>query len=347
MYDLNLYARYASLAWFLERYAPPDRSFLEVGSGAHGLPLCYPEYRVTGVDLAFPGPRHDALAPVQARGDRLPFDDAAFDVVLSLDTLEHVPPEQREPFIDELLRVSGDFVVLGFPAGAPYAAFMKTLIGWCRKTKRAIPGWLQEHEDLPLPDAGHVEALLKNRDDVRFEVRDSESLLLFLAGIGGDFVADFYRFRGKQLEGEEAVWFDLMKQADRGICCRKIFYIRKFAKSGKVRYPQYDAGLFQSETAAQHYRYLAEANAELTEEMLRLRGKARQLRWYEENYPVLAQQKKELAEALQKVQSQLRWYEQNYPLLVEQKKTLEARLAGKDAPPVDEKERPHEPSGEQ
>ena len=45
----------------------------------------------------------------------LPLSNASFDVVVSCDTLEHVPPERRPAFLDELLRVARRYVVLAAP----------------------------------------------------------------------------------------------------------------------------------------------------------------------------------------------------------------------------------------
>jgi len=47
-------------------------------------------------------------------GCHLPFQDKAFDVVLSVDTIEHIPSEVRGQFLQELRRV-GKIVVLCFP----------------------------------------------------------------------------------------------------------------------------------------------------------------------------------------------------------------------------------------
>lgn len=43
---------------------------------------------------------------VKADGCMLPFRNDLFDVVMSTETLEHVPPEKHERFLDELCRVS-------------------------------------------------------------------------------------------------------------------------------------------------------------------------------------------------------------------------------------------------
>jgi hypothetical protein len=43
---------------------------------------------------------------VKADGCALPFRDNSFDVVMSTETLEHVPPERQGQFLDELYRVA-------------------------------------------------------------------------------------------------------------------------------------------------------------------------------------------------------------------------------------------------
>lgn len=45
--------------------------------------------------------------------ERLPFLDNEFDVVFSFETIEHLPEEAHLPFIDELLRVTNDVLVIG------------------------------------------------------------------------------------------------------------------------------------------------------------------------------------------------------------------------------------------
>lgn len=60
------------------------------------------------VDCALPG-------YVQGTGSRLAFPDGAFDVVMTCDTLEHVKPSERKVFVEELLRVAKEYVLVGAP----------------------------------------------------------------------------------------------------------------------------------------------------------------------------------------------------------------------------------------
>lgn len=83
-----------------------------------------------------------------------PQPDAAFDVVVAADVLEHVPVEERGFFLRELLRVARRRVVFSFPqpAAAPHEALVLSLLPNHR--------WLQEHRDCGLPDPALVDAEL-------------------------------------------------------------------------------------------------------------------------------------------------------------------------------------------
>lgn len=54
-------------------------------------------------------------ADVVYEGGRLPLDDSSFDGAVCLDVLEHVPPDQRPGFINEILRVSAGPALLSVP----------------------------------------------------------------------------------------------------------------------------------------------------------------------------------------------------------------------------------------
>lgn len=59
-------------------------------------------------------------AAVVGSGMQLPFGDGTFDVVISVDTLEHIPYVQRQQFIDELMRLTRAFSVLTAPFASGY-----------------------------------------------------------------------------------------------------------------------------------------------------------------------------------------------------------------------------------
>jgi SAM-dependent methyltransferase len=93
-----------------------EKSVLDVGVGHSGVfDFWYWESRnlelKTCVDIFyFRRGIPNSWLKVKADGCALPFRDNSFDVVMSTETLEHVPPEKHEKFLDELYRVCRDLV---------------------------------------------------------------------------------------------------------------------------------------------------------------------------------------------------------------------------------------------
>jgi SAM-dependent methyltransferase len=88
----------------------PGMRVVDVGCGALGLRALEPWLDITGVDLVarpgYPAPFVQADA-----AERLPFDDAAFDLAYSSSVVEHVDPERRAAFACEVRRVARGWFV--------------------------------------------------------------------------------------------------------------------------------------------------------------------------------------------------------------------------------------------
>ena len=153
---LNWLTRYAPAVSVLAEAEP--ESVLDVGCGPHGLACALGGYPFVGLDVSFPGTVADSMLAVRAEPGPLPFADAAFDTVLSLDVLEHVPRPDRAGFVAELARVAARRVVLVCPTDA--AAGLDELV-----SKRVTAGgapepqWLAEHREHGLPSPDEVAAL--------------------------------------------------------------------------------------------------------------------------------------------------------------------------------------------
>jgi len=139
------------------------RRVLEVGSGDRGV-APFLGAPVVAVDLDFDaeGLRRAGplVVPVRARIHALPFARAAFDAVLAIDVLEHLPPAARAPAMRELGRVASRLVVVAVPCGTR-AARMEARLDRVHLRRFGIANsWLAEHRQHGLPEATEIARML-------------------------------------------------------------------------------------------------------------------------------------------------------------------------------------------
>jgi GT2 family glycosyltransferase len=139
---------------------------LDVGDRSSPMKQFLPEHRVILSDPEPPRPlptlpiRFDGFA--RAAGWALPFPDGSFDLVTAHDVLEHVPPDNRQGFVEELVRVSRRFVVVNQPVHSPDTERAEIrlrdfLQGMGLERSRL----LEEHVELGLPEIEDVERILQ------------------------------------------------------------------------------------------------------------------------------------------------------------------------------------------
>jgi hypothetical protein len=113
------YQRYAAIRESIVVLRPGDGPILDVGgysrlgSGEDYLLL---QRFLPGVDVVVLD-RYTCSQSGYLQGDglALPFADASFPVVVSVDALEHIAPQSRRCFWNELLRVTRDYLILAAP----------------------------------------------------------------------------------------------------------------------------------------------------------------------------------------------------------------------------------------
>ncbi len=101
---------------------------------------------------------------VKADGSKLPFDDNSFDLVCSIDTLEHVDSKKREKFLEEMARVSSDYIILICPfEDGPVKLAEEVAYDFYEST--FDKGWdvLGEHLDNGLPDLEETKGFFEKR----------------------------------------------------------------------------------------------------------------------------------------------------------------------------------------
>ncbi|MBI4321367.1 MAG: class I SAM-dependent methyltransferase [Chloroflexi bacterium] len=101
---------------------------------------------------------------VVGTGATAPFADGSFDLVVASDVLEHVEPDERGGFVEELSRVSDDFLVISSPFRQD-ATLLAEQILWDYITSALSVQHVQlrEHLDLGLPDKEQMASLFTDK----------------------------------------------------------------------------------------------------------------------------------------------------------------------------------------
>lgn len=149
----DVYERHQVVSRLLQQSLGPmqqEALVLDVG-GRIELLKRFLAYRIVSVNT-------DGTGSVLGSGIALPFADNTFDAVVSIDTLEHIPPHSRLPFLRECLRVTRHYVIAAAPFGTPeHMAFEQGI----NELHTAVYGYphlyLNEHIQNGLPTQQHLQ----------------------------------------------------------------------------------------------------------------------------------------------------------------------------------------------
>lgn len=168
--------RYAPIVRRLRAQGLQGRRILEIGANANGFAR-FAAVPVVSVDLAVAHLREARTAagvmPSAADIAQLPFAADSFDIVLCVDTFEHLPASLRDAAAGEILRVlrPAGTAVITFPAGAAAeAAEARVRAAYAKHTGGARLRWLEEHLEAGLPDPDAVTRALERHAQGRFRV---------------------------------------------------------------------------------------------------------------------------------------------------------------------------------
>ncbi|KPL84920.1 hypothetical protein SE18_18760 [Herpetosiphon geysericola] len=130
--------------------------FFPPRNGVMPLQAFFPDDETLVVDTA----EYVGAGYQQADGTKLPFDDQVFDIVLSCDTLEHIPLPGRNSFLAELRRVASRAVFLAAPHNLTNVATAEAMLRAYLSQLQMHNPMLDEHVEYGLPQAALVEAWL-------------------------------------------------------------------------------------------------------------------------------------------------------------------------------------------
>ena len=127
---------------------------LDVGGRPGELAALLRDCRITALNV-------DEPADVVSAGERLPFEDESFDVVTSLDVLEHLPADRRRGHLEELTRVARRQVIACCPLGTDaHVAAERELSEWYVSVSGHPHRFLEEHLRHGLPTEEELRGLV-------------------------------------------------------------------------------------------------------------------------------------------------------------------------------------------
>jgi SAM-dependent methyltransferase len=155
--------RYGPIARGLS--ASPAQRVIEIGANeASFARFC--NRKTILADLEFDaiatGKSYSSASGVVADATQLPFASYSADAVLCIDTLEHIPKQNRSAILGELLRVLKPMgiAVVSFPSGENAAAVEKAIRAEYMRVTAQHLRWLEEHAVEGLPGAEETVQML-------------------------------------------------------------------------------------------------------------------------------------------------------------------------------------------
>ncbi|RYG98415.1 MAG: methyltransferase domain-containing protein [Alphaproteobacteria bacterium] len=216
------FQRYATAASVLRTFGTSAR-VLEVGANRQRL---LGEF-LPDSELLYTDVLNEDGAPdfVVADARELPFGDRSYDAVVSLDVLEHIPPEGRYRAVEEMCRVAARVLVIGCPIDQPWVheAEHAAHAVWRRYFDEAYP-WLEEHQEFGLVEPARVEAALtaSGMSCVRFGHGDAR---LWVTLMGMHFVKEAIPELAGVVASADRYYNTAMFEGDRGDECYREFFV--------------------------------------------------------------------------------------------------------------------------
>ncbi len=153
--SINRKLRYIPIVSKLRKIRKQNKNLkiLEVGSGSKGITRFF-KHSVTGMDIEFQKHKNKYLREISSSASKkFPFKNNEFDVVISVDSIEHIPTSSRQKALKEMLRVSNKHVIITCPVGM--SKWDKKVLNKWPKNSATYKN-IKEHLDCGIPDPDEI-----------------------------------------------------------------------------------------------------------------------------------------------------------------------------------------------
>ncbi len=223
--------RYGPVVAAIKKNHLENSKILEIGSGSLGI-TPYLKKPIDGLDIDFSGPQTSLVNKIKASDTNLPFHKNYYDVVISVDVLEHIEPQSRQKAITEMLRVAKKLVIIVVPIGKYAEGQDRYLNARWQRIFKSENQFLSEHVKNGLPQTDEIlvtidkaqrslgkKASIKSWPILNLKVR----WLLMITWISKNRLSYYLYLKGYLL------LMPLLKRANFGKCYRRIFVV-EFAR---------------------------------------------------------------------------------------------------------------------
>ncbi len=156
-FDITTYLRYQPIVKVIDNLTGKSQlKIAEVGSGSLGIGP-YLKKNFIGFDVAFSNSKSSFLKPIVASANKIPkrFTNQ-FDLVLSVDMMEHLPPSDRNLALKNMVSLTKKYLLISFPSGRQSFLVDRILNWYYQKTHQKKFNFLTEHLKFSLPKTEEV-----------------------------------------------------------------------------------------------------------------------------------------------------------------------------------------------
>lgn len=183
-WDISNALRYLPIVDDIKSSFKKGSKILDIGSGDYGINVYMGNgFNLVGTDIE--NGKNEKFKVIKASVVDLPFENESFDVVVSVDMVEHLLPEDRKKAISEMIRVAKDRAYITFPSGKDSEVVDRILYKYYKFTHKKELPFLNEHIEYGLPSPSEIEKYIissgiKKGQNVSFQKKLNTNIFLWV-----------------------------------------------------------------------------------------------------------------------------------------------------------------------